>query len=189
MDMGNVLLDYNPQIPLDAFCPDEESKDIIMKELFLGPEWSMADRGEISDGDRYELVRPRVPEKYHEALKDCVCSWDICMKPLPGAREFCEYVRERGLGLYVLSNASDKFYDYFPNFAPFDYFDGILVSADVHLVKPDMRIYELFLDKFSLAASECIFIDDRLSNVEGARAAGINATQFHNNFDELRTLI
>ena len=38
-DMGNVLLSYNPQIPLDLYCRSQEAKDIIRRELFEGPEW------------------------------------------------------------------------------------------------------------------------------------------------------
>lgn len=185
LDMGNVLLDYDPEVSLNRYCSSEEEKNIIRKELFQGPEWVMADRGDILDSDRYDLVCQRVPEQYHEALKNCCLHWDICMKPLAGAREFCAKVREKGLGLYVLSNASDLFYRYFPNFLPFDYFDGILVSSDVHLIKPDIRIYELMLETYQLTAEECLFIDDRLDNVNGAIAAGIQGYQFRNDYDTL----
>ena len=37
-DMGNVLLDYDPEIPLNEFCRSEEEKDAIRRELFEGPE-------------------------------------------------------------------------------------------------------------------------------------------------------
>ena len=33
-DMGNVLLDYNPLIPLTKFVDKEEDRAIIQKELF-----------------------------------------------------------------------------------------------------------------------------------------------------------
>ncbi len=186
LDMGNVLLDYNPQVPLDRFCPDGEAKAIIRRELFEGPEWAMGDRGELADRDRYEYVRPRVPEKYWEALKDCALHWDICMTPVSGAMDFCAYVKSRGFGIYVLSNASDKFYEYFPNFAPLSYFDGILVSADEGVTKPDIRIYRIFLERFGLRPEECLFIDDREDNVEGARAAGMRACVFRNSFEEIK---
>ena len=43
LDMGNVLLDYNPEFVLNTFCSSDEEKEIIMRELFNGPEWKMAD--------------------------------------------------------------------------------------------------------------------------------------------------
>lgn len=128
--MGNVLLDFNPDAVLDEFCSSEEEKDVIRKELFEGPEWLMGDKGEIKDCERFDLVKQRVPEKYHKALKDCADKWDICMYPLPGAKEFCEYVKAHGYKIYVLSNASDLFYEYFPRLLPLDFFDGVFVSSD-----------------------------------------------------------
>ena len=192
LDMGNVLLDFNPDAVLDEFCSSDEEKDVIRKELFEGPEWMMGDRGDIKDSDRFDLVKVRVPEKYHEALKNCAYKWDLCMKPLPGAREFCEAVKDQGYGIYVLSNASDLFYKYFPNLLPLDFFDGVFVSSDYLMLKPDEKIYRTFLEKYALKAEECLFIDDRKENVEGAKAVGFNGWIFDGDYhklaDHLRSL-
>ena len=181
--MGNVLLDFNPEFVLDKFCSSEEEKDVIRKELFDGPEWALGDRGDIKDKDRFDLVKVRVPEKYHEALRNCTDHWDICMDPLPGAREFCERVKELGYGIYVLSNASDLFYKYFPKFLPLDFFNGVFVSSDYLMLKPDVEIYETFLQKYGLAADECLFIDDREENVGGAAKAGMNTFCFKGDYE------
>lgn len=189
LDMGNVLLYYDPEVPLDFFCESEASKNVIRKELFEGPEWAMGDRGDISDRDRYDLVKVRVPGKYHEELKRCVDGWDICMTVVPGAREFCKKMRKAGKKLYVLSNASDRFYDYFTRFLPLDYFDGVVVSADVRIVKPDPGIYQHLLDTYTLNPEECLFIDDREDNVEGARQVGMQVIQFRDDFGVIEELV
>lgn len=182
LDMGNVLLDFRPEFVMDTYCSSEEEKNVIRKELFDGPYWLLADKGEIKDADRYDLVKPNVPEKYWPALKNCADHWDICMDPLKGAKEFCDEIKARGYGIYVLSNASDRFYDYFPKFLPLDYFDGVFVSADYLMLKPDVKIYKLFLEKYGLRGDECLFVDDRIDNVNGALAAGMNAVQFKNDY-------
>lgn len=187
--MGNVLLDYNPQFVLDTFCSSEEEKAVIDRELFNGPEWKMGDRGDIKDKDRFELVKGRVPEKYHAALKNCADNWDICMNPLEGAREFCESVKNSGYGIYVLSNASDLFYVYFPKFLPLDFFNGVFVSSDYLMLKPDVKIYKAFLEKYGLNGSECLFIDDREDNVAGASQAGLNTFRFKGNYNEILKLL
>lgn len=189
LDMGNVLLDYDPRVPLDAFCSSQAEKDLIRKELFEGPEWAMGDRGLIRDADRYDLVKERLPKVHWEALKKCCDRWDVCMKPLPGAREFCEYVKARDYGIYVLSNASDLFYRYFTNFMPFDFFDGITVSSDLRMLKPEREIYEHVLERYQLKPEECLFIDDRPENAEAARAVGMRAHVFRNDFEEIRALL
>ena len=160
-DMGNVLLTYDPEVCLNHIVEKEEDRALIRRELFEGPEWVQGDLGELTDEERFNGVSKRVPERLHEELRRCTVEWDMCMHPVKQAREFCDYLKKSGFGIYVLSNASSSFYRYFPRFAPFDYFDGIVVSCDVHIIKPDIRIYQHLLKKYNLRADECFFIDDR----------------------------
>lgn len=187
-DMGNVLFDFNPEVSLNLFCSSEEEKDIIRKELFLGPEWALGDKGVIKDKERYEYVKKRVPKEHWNALRQCSDNWSVCMNPLKGAKEFCDYLKNKGYKLFVLSNASDLFYSYFPRLAPLDYFDGIIVSSDYLLLKPDIKIYKLILDKFKLNPEECLFIDDRSENIRGAQKAGISGVVFKDNYAEIMEL-
>ncbi len=53
-----------------------------------------------------------------------------------------------------------------------DRFDGGVASCEVHINKPDPRIYQALLDKYGLKASECVFIDDNLANVQAAFTLG-----------------
>lgn len=185
-DMGNVLLRYDPEVCLNRFVKREEDRALIRRELFEGPEWVQGDLGHITDEQRFDGVSRRVPQKLHTELRQCVEQWHMCMEPIHGAKEFCAYAKEQGYRLYVLSNASSSFYQYFPRFAPFEYFDGLVVSCDIHIVKPDIRIYRYLLETYGLAPEECFFIDDMAANVEGARKAGISGAVFGGDFEEIR---
>ena len=57
-----------------------------------------------------------------------------------------------------------------------------MISADVHMVKPDEGIYHKFIERFSVNPSECLFIDDREDNVSGAVKSGINAVVYKGDF-------
>lgn len=184
-DMGNVLMNYDPTLTIEQFCIGEADKKLIRKELFEGEEWIKGDLGIIDNEERYEAVKRRVPEKLHGALRNCVYHWVDQMIPYEEARRFVKEMKQRGYKVYVLSNASTAFYDFFPRFMPLDFFDGIVVSADIHMIKPDPRIYHYFLEKYKLHAEECLFIDDRIDNVEGARSVGMKAVVFHNDFNEV----
>lgn len=185
-DMGNVLLRYDPEVCLNRFVKREEDRALIRRELFEGPEWVQGDLGHITDEQRFDGVSRRVPQKLHTELRQCVEQWHMCMEPVHGAKEFCAYAKEQGYRLYVLSNASSSFYQYFPRFAPFEYFDGLVVSCDIHIVKPDIRIYRYLLETYGLAPEECFFIDDMAANVEGAQKAGISGAVFGGDFEEIR---
>lgn len=185
LDMGNVLLSFDPEVSLNAFVETEADRAIIRKELFEGPEWIMGDYGIITNAQRYEPVSKRVPERLHSQLQKCVDKWNICMKPIDGAMDFCEYVKRKGYGIYVLSNACSSFYSYFPRFAAVSYFDGVMVSSDVHMIKPEVEIYKLFLQTYDLTPEECLFIDDRPENIEGAQIANINGFIFTGDFNAI----
>lgn len=184
-DMGNVLLDYNPQVVLDAFLDREEDKELIKKELFQGPEWILGDLGMITPDGKYEAISKRVPNHLHEGLKHCVEKWHHFMPPINGAKVFINSLKQSGFNLYVLSNASTEFYTYFPKEYDLKLFDGIVVSADIHVIKPDIAIYQYLLDQYHLIPEESLFIDDRLENVEAAQRMGICGEVFRDNFDEI----
>lgn len=61
-----------------------------------------------------------------------------------------------------------------------DYFDTIILSSEVGLVKPDRRIYELAANNLGVSTEECIFVDDLETNVTGAKAAGMQALRYTN---------
>ena len=185
LDMGNTLLLFSPDVSVNKYCSSDEEKSCVRRALFEGEEWILADAGKISDKDKFDKVKHKVPEKYHAALKNCAENFDICFKPLDGANEFCDYIKNKGYGIYILSNASDKFYEYFQRWKKLDYFTGYVVSCDIHMLKPSEEIYKYLLNKYKLKAEECLFIDDIEKNIEGAKKVGMKAEIFKHNYDEI----
>ena len=57
-------------------------------------------------------------------------------------------------------------------------FDDLVISAEVGMVKPDRRIYELAVQRLGVLPEEVVFFDDILENVQGAQAAGLQAYQY-----------
>ena len=55
-----------------------------------------------------------------------------------------------------------------------DYLDDVLISAEIHKVKPNSDFYNHILDKFDLKPEELLFIDDNIDNIDGAKRLGIN---------------
>ena len=88
-----------------------------------------------------------------------------------------------GYRMYVLSNACQLFYEYFPRRFDEKLFDGIMVSSTVRLIKPDPRIYELLCSTYDLKPEECVFIDDRADNVEAAQGVGMQGIVFPGSYE------
>lgn len=55
------------------------------------------------------------------------------------------------------------------------YFDEVIISSDVRLMKPEPAIFAMMLEKLQLSAAETVFLDDRQINVDTARKLGFNA--------------
>ena len=79
----------------------------------------------------------------------------------------------------LLSNAWDDLHQVLEEYWKItDAFDEIIISAEVGLLKPDPRIYQLALERLNVEPQEAVFVDDFPENVAGARAVGIRAIQF-----------
>lgn len=61
-----------------------------------------------------------------------------------------------------------------------DAFDKLIISAEVGLAKPDPRIYRLALEGLGVEASQAIFVDDFIENLEAASALGMHSVHFKN---------
>lgn len=92
-------------------------------------------------------------------------------------------LKDAGYKIYVLSNWDAQSFPLFKeiNSELVELFDGIMISGDEQLVKPNVRFYKKCLKKFRLKAKESLFVDDQSINVEGARKAGMHAFQFKHN--------
>ena len=90
-----------------------------------------------------------------------------------------EELRTAGVKTYAITNFSrEKYAVALERFAFLKHFDGVVVSAHERLLKPDPKIYALLCERHGLSPADCIFIDDNLANVEGARAFGMQGHHF-----------
>lgn len=83
---------------------------------------------------------------------------------------FVRELKDQGCKLYILSNWDPASFKYMrQQYADiFALFDGIMISGDVGLIKPDARIYEHILATFNIPRERVLFIDDQKVNVESA---------------------
>ena len=185
-DMGNVLIRFDRKLFLDRLEVSEADKDILLREVFANVEWAQMDRGTKTEETALEGMQKRLPQRLHGAAETLTLHWDEPLIPIDGMYELVEELKEKGYGIYLLSNASYRQHDYWPRIAASKFFDGTLISADVHAVKPQPEIYNLCLEKFGLKAEESFFIDDVGANVEGAVNCGLQGAVFFGDVARLR---
>ncbi len=186
-DMGQVLIRFDREVFLDkAGVTDPADRELLLREVFLSLEWSRMDRGSLTDIQAAEIICRRVPERLHDAVTKLVTFWDRPILEIPGMYRLIEELKDRGYGIYLLSNASLRQHEYWPRIPASRFFDGTLISSDVKLVKPQPEIYLLLCMKFGLRPEECFFVDDATLNAEAAFLCGMQTAVFHGDAGELR---
>lgn len=172
-DLGNVLLSFKPAEYLEKNKYPETIKAIILSDIFLSVEWQMLDRGEISTPDAIEAISKKSSLRKEEIAHIFNLRTDL-MFPLDPNVRLLPGLKKRGLRLFYLSNfPGDIFDEVKSGYYFFKHFEGGLISAEVKHAKPDLRIYELLMEKYSLIPDECLFIDDIEVNVISARKSGM----------------
>jgi 2-haloacid dehalogenase len=179
-DFGNVLLNWDPRGPYQRFFPEgPQAVDAFLAEIeFM--DWNREqDRGR-SFADAVAERSAKFPQYAHIIPAYDIHYEDSIVGPIEGTVEILRRLKDGGVPLYGLSNYStEKFQVVREKYVFFNWFDDILISAAVGLVKPDPAIFRLLLTKIGRSAEECIFIDDSSANIVAAQGLGFTAIQFH----------
>ncbi|MEU0571616.1 HAD-IA family hydrolase [Nonomuraea sp. NPDC005983] len=78
----------------------------------------------------------------------------------------------------LVTNAMDTLEEHLDRLGLAYFADDVVSSAQVGVAKPDRRIYEIAAERAGAAPERCLFVDDRLENVEAARALGMTGVHY-----------
>ena len=182
-DVGNVLVRWDPRNLYRKIFDDEVRMEWFLANICTS-EWNIEqDRGRGWD-EAVALLVERHPdheapirafhERWHELI-DGIFEDNVAL---------LRRLREAGVPTYCITNFSGpKFREAQARFPFLAGFDGIIVSGDERVLKPDPAIYELLLSRYGLEAPDCVFIDDSAPNVAGARSIGMQAVQYREPMD------
>lgn len=186
-DMGQVLIHWQPLALIAHMNLTQEQQELLLTELFQSVEWVQSDHGTISLEQIVTQVCRRLPEDLHSAVEELVLGWwRRPLVPMEGMAELIRDLKEKGYNIYLLSNASVDLRKYFHRIPGSEYFDGLMVSAEERLLKPQHEIYHTLYSRFRLEPSRCLFIDDSPANIEGALCTGMDGIIFRGDAARLR---
>ncbi|MDD2971796.1 MAG: HAD family phosphatase [Lachnospiraceae bacterium] len=171
-DIGNVLSKFNYQEHFRKFAKDQETYERLLNATVMTPTWDELDRGvwgEQAIVDRFVEQDPGIEKE----IRDMYAHMDGIMEEYPYSTEWIKSLQKRGYRVLIISNFSELILRTNRKEMKFmDVIDGGILSYREKVIKPDPAIYELLMRQYDLRAEECIFLDDRIENVEGARAVG-----------------
>jgi putative hydrolase of the HAD superfamily len=177
-DFGGVILKWQPQEILRSFYQDEGLRALIAQEVFGHPDWLDMDRGtldEESAAQRFALRTGRPLEEMVALLRHVKES----LTPIPESVAILEALARRGVPLYGLSNMSAPTFAHLRRrYAIWRLFQGIVISGELQLMKPEPQIFQHLVQAHGLAVPASVFIDDSPKNVAGAALLGFQTILF-----------
>ena len=183
-DLGNVVLKLKWNIVIDRYTTNINDKKMLEEIIFDSKEWQKLDEGTIEKSEAIQIMLSKLPKRLHDSCISIMNNWQDGFVINNEILEFITSLRTRGYKTYILSNAPLDLPKYLEKNNLNKYFpDGKVFSAEEKLLKPNQEIYKLILDRYSLIPEECLFLDDKPENIQGAISCGIKGYVFdYNNF-------
>lgn len=177
-DFGGVLVDWNPHHLYDKYFGSREKAEWFLNNICLYS-WNLQMDGGKPFAEGVAELQAEHPE-WSEAIAIYHTRWIEMMNgEIEGMASVIRRLKMAGYGVYGLTNWSAETFPMVRDTYPvFQEFDGIVVSGEEHLLKPDAAIYKCLLERYALQAEESLFVDDNADNVAGARNVGMKTIQF-----------
>ncbi len=177
-DFGGVLVDWNPRYLYDGYFGDEDKSRLFIENICTS-EWNVQMDAGRSFADCVAELSAEYPE-WADAIEAYHSRWtEMIGGEVAGTADVVRRLKDAGYGVYGLTNWSNEtFPSVRDRYEVFSLLDGIVVSGDERMVKPDPRIYRCLLDRYGLNPAESVFIDDNEANVAAARAVGMEGLRF-----------
>ena len=158
-DLGNVIV-QNPSIDLVKEFFIEEKDAITFNEyIFKSDFWKMLDLGKMDNIEVANIIREQklVNVKNFDEVTNFMLNWFSKCNVNIETMKIGEILKQNGYKIYILSNMAKRTYAYF--LSRYDFFnmaDGTIISAYEGIKKPNLKIFERLLKKYSLIAQEII---------------------------------
>ena len=170
-DFGGVLIDWNPRYMYRDEFEENSAMEHFLKKVCTD-DWNLQqDKGRsLAEGTRilqeeFPKFTPKIQLYYDQWEK--MVNGDI-PENVTALRELKEKYK-----LYGLTNwSAETFPIVLKRFSFFELFDGIVISGEEKLIKPDKKIFELMLERYHLEAKNALFIDDNVNNIRAAKEMG-----------------
>ena len=178
-DLGGVLIDWSPRYLFARHFPDDDAGLDHFLTHVCPSDWNVTmDAGKPAAVALAERIAEH-PE--HETMiRRWFDEWPCMMQgEVPGTVSILSELRDRGHRLFALTNwSADTFHHARQRFDFLDWFEHIVVSGALKLIKPDPAIFRHAIERCGLDPARTMFIDDSAKNVASAAALGFNVHHF-----------
>ncbi len=177
-DLGGVLIDWNPRYLYRKIFSEEEEMENFLAGVCTS-EWNAEQDAGRSFTQAIGAVAKTHPH-YETQIEAYFTRWEEMLNgAIEGSVEILKSFSQKNYPLYALTNwSAETFPIAQKNFDFLTLFQGIVVSGEIKMKKPDPCIFHYLIEKHSLIPEKTIFIDDSLPNVETSLVLGFKGIHF-----------
>ncbi|WP_419801917.1 HAD family hydrolase [Mucilaginibacter sp.] len=178
-DLGNVLINWDPKLLYNKIFDSEEKANYFLENICTLNWNEEQDAGRSLEAGTKALI-----EEFPQHKKDIEAYYDrweeMLNGPIEGTVEVFRQLKASGkYEIYALTNWSSELFPIaLRQFEFLKWFDGIVVSGDEGIRKPEAAFFQILFDRYQVKPENAVFIDDNLRNVEAARKLGIESIRF-----------
>ncbi|MDP5121851.1 MAG: HAD family phosphatase [Spirosomaceae bacterium] len=183
-DFGNVIIDIDFELMYKGFAEGSgKSIEVIKNRMTESQVFRRYESGFFTDPEFREVIRQTIGFPFNDGEIDRI--WNSMLLHIPPNRiELIRYLNTK-YPVYLLSNTNalhinwcnEYLKEHFQVNHVNDLFTKAFLSYEIELWKPDEAIYQHVLGEIGISADKVIFFDDNLSNIEAAKALGIQSVQ------------
>jgi|tagenome__1003787_1003787.scaffolds.fasta_scaffold20538532_2 2-haloacid dehalogenase len=176
-DLGGVLVDWDPRHLYRRLLPEDEIEPFLEEIGFQ--EWNRAQDAGRGWAEAVEQLAAQHPHR-RELIAAYAHRYDEALAgELPGTVALLDELHERGTRLLALTNWSAETFPRARERFPFlTRFEGIVVSGEERVAKPDAEVFRRLTERFAVDPREAAFVDDSPANVATARRLGFTGLVF-----------
>ena len=187
-DFGGVLIDWNPRYLYRKIFQTEKEVEWFLDNVCTS-QWNTQQDAGRSFEEGISLLENKFPE-YAFAIRFYYTRWEEMLGgEIAATVQILHELKARGYRIFGLTNwpaqtfaIAQRRFDFIKEL------DGIVVSGQEKLVKPDPQIYARLLERYNLRAPNCLFIDDNQANISKAADLGFETVLFTSP-DDLRRIL
>jgi putative hydrolase of the HAD superfamily len=177
-DIGNVMVVYNTHQVVERLFPYHPDAQLLTQQIFKSQIWLDLNLGKLTEKE--------ANIQYNKLLGIEIAQFELVMQEIKesqalvaGSLELLVKLHQANVKLYSLTDNIREIMVYLRNRYTFwDYFSGVVVSAEVNFLKPATEIYLHLLNSYNLQPQETVFIDDLPRNIDGAKVVGMYGIVF-----------
>ncbi len=179
-DLGGIFFDWDPKFFYKSIFNSENELNFFLNEV-CNDDWNLLHDSGVSIADGEKEYIAKYP-KYKDQIKMFFPNHRKMIKgTFKSSIDQLALLKSKNYLCYVLSNwSAETFIGMKENYPFLDKFDGMIISGEHKMIKPNKNIYELAIKKFNLIPQETVFIDDKIENIQTAKSLGFKTIHLIN---------